>query len=75
MVKLITEDLPEMENKEYFKRYEITEDGISPRVIPGVKNGIHHVTGVEHDETGKPSEGAGNRNASNGQTFTKNGKY
>ena len=51
-----------MENKEYFKRYEVTEDGVSPRVIPGVKNGIHHVTGVEHDETGKPSEGAVNRN-------------
>ena len=56
--KLITEDLPEIENKGYFKRYEVTEDGVSPRVIPGVKNGIHHVTGVEHDETGKPSEGA-----------------
>ena len=60
--KLIREDLPETENKEYFKRYEVTEDGVSPRVIPGVKNGIHHVTGVEHDETGKPSEGAVNRN-------------
>ncbi|MCP8969073.1 2-oxoacid:acceptor oxidoreductase subunit alpha [Ectobacillus ponti] len=52
---------PEIENKEYFKRYEVTEDGISPRVIPGTKNGIHHVTGVEHAETGKPSEGAANR--------------
>ena len=26
-----------------------------------MKNGIHHVTGVEHDETGKPSEAAANR--------------
>ncbi|EIJ81419.1 2-oxoglutarate synthase subunit alpha [Bacillus methanolicus PB1] len=59
--KLITEKLPEIENKGYFKRYEVTEDGISPRVIPGMKNGIHHVTGVEHDETGKPSEAAENR--------------
>ena len=48
--------MPETENKGYFKRYEVTEDGVSPRVIPGMKNGIHHVTGVEHDETGKPSE-------------------
>ena len=24
---------------------------------------IHHVTGVEHDETGKPSEAATNRKA------------
>lgn len=34
---------------------------MSPRVVPGVKNGIHHVTGVEHAETGKPSESPINR--------------
>ncbi|MGG3738569.1 2-oxoacid:acceptor oxidoreductase subunit alpha [Aeribacillus pallidus] len=56
-------ELPELEAKQYFKRYELTEDGISPRVLPGMKNGIHHVTGVEHDETGKPSEAAKNRQA------------
>jgi 2-oxoglutarate/2-oxoacid ferredoxin oxidoreductase subunit alpha len=54
-------ELPELEAKQYFKRYELTEDGISPRVLPGMKNGIHHVTGVEHDETGKPSEASKNR--------------
>ncbi|GMB08380.1 2-oxoglutarate ferredoxin oxidoreductase subunit alpha [Thermolongibacillus altinsuensis] len=59
--KLQTGELPELENKECFKRYEVTEDGISPRVLPGMKNGIHHVTGVEHDETGRPSEVAANR--------------
>ena len=69
--KLITEDLPEIENKGYFKRYEVTEDGVSPRVIPGVKNGIHHVTGVEHDETGKPSESAVNRNLQMDKRFRK----
>jgi 2-oxoglutarate ferredoxin oxidoreductase subunit alpha len=45
----------------YFKRYEVTPDGVSPRVFPGTKNGLHHVTGVEHDETGKPSENPTNR--------------
>jgi 2-oxoglutarate/2-oxoacid ferredoxin oxidoreductase subunit alpha len=59
--KLAQEDLPEIDSKEYFKRYENTEDGVSPRVIPGMKYGVHHVTGVEHDETGKPSEAATNR--------------
>ncbi|WP_433749940.1 2-oxoacid:acceptor oxidoreductase subunit alpha [Falsibacillus pallidus] len=54
-------ELAELDDKSYFKRYEVTEDGVSPRVIPGMKNGIHHVTGVEHDETGKPSEAASNR--------------
>lgn len=68
--KLVTE-LPESDSKDYFKRYEVTEDGISPRVIPGVKGGIHHVTGVEHDETGKPSESALNRNAQMDKRFRK----
>lgn len=69
--KLVTEDLPEIENKGYFKRFEVTEDGVSPRVVPGMKNGIHHVTGVEHDETGKPSESAANRNAQMDKRFRK----
>ncbi len=56
-----SEELKELENSELFKRYELTEEGISPRVLPGVKNGLHHVTGVEHDETGRPSELALNR--------------
>ncbi|PIC77582.1 2-oxoglutarate ferredoxin oxidoreductase subunit alpha [Sporosarcina sp. P19] len=59
--KLITSDIEQREEKGYFKRYEVTEDGVSPRVIPGVKGGIHHVTGVEHDETGRPNETAHNR--------------
>lgn len=54
-------DLPPLENKDYFKRYEVTDDGVSTRNIPGTKNGIFHVTGVEHDPTGKPSESPVNR--------------
>ncbi|PLR77713.1 2-oxoacid:acceptor oxidoreductase subunit alpha [Bacillus sp. V3-13] len=69
--KLADAELPEIENKGYFKRYEVTEDGVSPRVIPGMKNGIHHVTGVEHDETGKPSESSANRKAQMDKRFKK----
>lgn len=54
-------DVPEREDGTLFKRYAVTEDGISPRVLPGIKNGIHHVTGVEHDEVGRPSESPVNR--------------
>ena len=57
----IVEAVEDEETKDYFKRYADTEDGVSPRVLPGTKGGIHHVTGVEHDETGKPSEATGNR--------------
>lgn len=60
----ITEDIErEADDKAYFKRYALTESGVSPRPIPGVKGGIHHVTGVEHNEEGKPSEAANNRQA------------
>ncbi|HEY4532226.1 MAG TPA: 2-oxoacid:acceptor oxidoreductase subunit alpha [Kurthia sp.] len=61
--KLELGELPELEDKEYFKRYAVTEDGVSPRVVPGQKHGIHHVTGVEHSEIGTPSESATNRQA------------
>jgi 2-oxoglutarate ferredoxin oxidoreductase subunit alpha len=69
--KLVRDEIPANENNAYFKRYEVTEDGVSPRVIPGMKNGIHHVTGVEHDETGKPSESAANRIAQMDKRFRK----
>ncbi|XRD25983.1 2-oxoacid:acceptor oxidoreductase subunit alpha [Lysinibacillus fusiformis] len=69
--KIVMDDLEEAADKAYFKRYEDTEDGISPRVLPGKLHGIHHVTGVEHDETGKPSEATGNRQTQMDKRFRK----
>ncbi|MHC0552633.1 2-oxoacid:acceptor oxidoreductase subunit alpha [Salinicoccus sp. CNSTN-B1] len=57
--KTITEEIDN--DEDYFERYSDEEDGISPRPIPGVKGGIHHVTGVEHSTVGTPNEGAENR--------------
>lgn len=57
----LVNEAPPLEDGKLFKRYEFTADGASPRVIPGVKNGIHHVTGVEHDQEGRPSESSVNR--------------
>ncbi len=59
--KLVAEELPPLEENRMFKRYEWTEDGISRRVLPGMKYGIHHVTGTEHDQEGRPSEAPANR--------------
>lgn len=58
--RIVTEAPPLGEN-EQFKRYAFAQDGVSPRVFPGTKDGLHHVTGVEHDETGRPSESPVNR--------------
>lgn len=67
--KIVTPE--DLESKDYFKRYEVTSDGVSPRVLPGMQGGIHHVTGVEHDEQGKPSEATGNRRAQMDKRFRK----
>jgi 2-oxoglutarate ferredoxin oxidoreductase subunit alpha len=42
-------------NKDY-KRYEITESGISPRGIPGYGDGLVAVDSDEHDEDGRITE-------------------
>ena len=44
-----------------FKRYALTESGVSPRSVPGMKHGQFLATGVEHSELGKVSEDPVNR--------------
>ncbi|OHA48825.1 MAG: hypothetical protein A2806_03970 [Candidatus Terrybacteria bacterium RIFCSPHIGHO2_01_FULL_48_17] len=44
-----------------YKRYEITEDGISRRTIPGMRGGQHLATTNEHDEFGSAIETIKNR--------------
>lgn len=41
---------------EWYKRYECTEDGISPWTIPGTENGEFIATSYEHDEFGATNE-------------------
>ena len=40
----------------FFQRYGYTASGVSPRPLPGTKNGVHFVTGLEHDEIGLPAD-------------------
>ncbi len=44
-----------------YRRYEITDDGISPRGIPGYGEGLVDVDSDEHDETGHITEDSGVR--------------
>jgi 2-oxoglutarate ferredoxin oxidoreductase subunit alpha len=37
-----------------YKRYELSEDSVSPMGIPGQPGGEHVATGIEHDEYGHP---------------------
>jgi len=57
--KLLTEQ--ELQNREYYKRYELTDDGVSPRSIPSQEGGQSQVTGNEHNELGLVSTDKTNR--------------
>ncbi|MEO0301269.1 MAG: 2-oxoacid:acceptor oxidoreductase subunit alpha, partial [candidate division WOR-3 bacterium] len=52
-------DIPR--NNGFLLRYKIEEDGISPRIIPGIKEGVFGTTGYEHDEAGYGTEDEDNR--------------
>jgi 2-oxoglutarate ferredoxin oxidoreductase subunit alpha len=41
-----------------YHRFELTEDFVSPRSVPGEAGGMHTVTGLEHNELGRPSDSA-----------------
>jgi len=39
-----------------YHRFSFTEDHVSPRTVPGEEGGIHTVTGLEHNEMGRPND-------------------
>ena len=41
---------------EPYQRFAITDDWVSPRAIPGEPDGIHTVTGLEHNQLGRPKD-------------------
>lgn len=46
--------------KEY-RRYKVTEDGVSPRALPGMKKGLYIANSDEHDPYGFSEESSDNR--------------
>ncbi len=40
-----------------YKRYEVTNSGVSPMSLPGMIGGSYTAEGLEHDETGAPAYG------------------
>jgi len=40
----------------FFKRYKFTENGVSPKTVPGMKRGMYTATSDEHDEEGNITE-------------------
>lgn len=45
-----------VEDGKSFKRFELTENHLSPRALPGEEGLMHTVTGLEHNELGRPND-------------------
>ncbi|MBI3379708.1 2-oxoacid:acceptor oxidoreductase subunit alpha [Candidatus Gottesmanbacteria bacterium] len=54
--KLLTQE--QLDKITDYKRYLITDDGISPRAIPGMRNSLHQANSYEHREDGHTTEEA-----------------
>ncbi len=68
--KLVKED--DLPKDGSYKRYRLdTDNGVSPRSIPGMKNGVYFSNGYEHDERGYVTESATDRVAMANKRFKK----
>jgi 2-oxoglutarate/2-oxoacid ferredoxin oxidoreductase subunit alpha len=47
--------IPELAEGAQYLRYQLTESGVSPRAVPGMKGLSHVATGLEHAENCKPA--------------------
>jgi len=56
--KIVDEDEVEewLDEQGRFRAHAVTEDGVSPRALPGTTDGAHMSTGLEHDELGRRTE-------------------
>lgn len=58
-------------DKDNYLRYKDTKDGVSPRAIVGLKNGVHIANTDEHDEYGFSEESGENRTKMMDKRFKK----
>jgi 2-oxoglutarate ferredoxin oxidoreductase subunit alpha len=53
----------EAEEGEDYRRYQLTESGVSPMAIPGTPGAMYVADGLEHCESGRPSSAAADHEA------------
>jgi 2-oxoglutarate ferredoxin oxidoreductase subunit alpha len=58
-IGLVTERLKPSAGAEGYKRYAITESGVSPMAVPGTPGTAYTADGLEHNERGLPSSQSG----------------
>jgi 2-oxoglutarate ferredoxin oxidoreductase subunit alpha len=54
-VPVISRLLPTEADLKEYKRFVITENGVSPMALPGMDGGCYAATGLEHSERGSPN--------------------
>ncbi len=54
-VRALDRELADPDANGGYQRYKITETGVSPMTIPGVKGGHYTAEGLEHNEKGNPN--------------------
>ncbi|ASS77246.1 2-oxoglutarate ferredoxin oxidoreductase subunit alpha [Tumebacillus algifaecis] len=69
--EMVTQEQLDALEKGAFKRFALTESGISPRSIPGMKNGRFCALTNEHEETGLEIEDVPMRKAQMNKRFRK----
>ncbi|HEX9162397.1 MAG TPA: 2-oxoacid:acceptor oxidoreductase subunit alpha [Thermoanaerobaculia bacterium] len=52
---VIDRQLANPEELKEFRRYRVTENGVSPMSVPGMAGGEYQTNGLEHDEQGRPN--------------------
>jgi 2-oxoglutarate ferredoxin oxidoreductase subunit alpha len=54
-VKIVNRKTPKNPKRGEYKRYELTDDGVSPMSYPGIEGGEYTCAGIEHNEAGNPA--------------------
>jgi len=63
--------VPAQPGSSRYRRYALTDSGVSPRAVPGMDGCFHAVTGLEHDERGFPNYDPGNHQRMTRKRFRK----
>ncbi len=71
LIKICERLAPTPQELSDYKRYALTESGISPMSFPGMKNGEYTAAGIEHDELGNPAGQPEMHEAMNAKRFRK----
>ncbi|MBI2974354.1 MAG: 2-oxoacid:acceptor oxidoreductase subunit alpha [Deltaproteobacteria bacterium] len=80
-VEVLSRAVPSNPQKREYKRFALTDTGVSPMSYPGIKGGEYTCVGIEHDEFGRPTsnhnvhETMSTKRAKKLQTLAKNYKF